>query len=174
MRNSPGIGLELRTVEEGNVAKVNEKLIPNLFFKRKMFMLHERMKRYMEIRVRNHPLRLLTEGHFPFLNREVLNDIQRRVEIKISEELEKANVKNNNETTGWDKVREVVRKCIFIDNSNGFGRIFARGDEGIKINLYEDEDDTWKKFCEVFENAIRDQDSWSMLQEIILENIPVM
>ena len=128
----------------------------------------------MEIRVRNHPLRLLTEGHFPFLNWEVLNDIQRRVEIKISEELEKANVKNNNETRGWDKVREVVRKCIFIDNSNGFGRIFARGDEGIKINLYEDEDDTWKKFCEVFENAIRDQDSWSMLQEITLENIPVM
>ena len=115
---------------------------------------------------------LKKEGQFPFLNREVLNDIQRRVEIKVSEVLEKANVKNNNETRGWDKVREVVRKCIFIDNSNGFGRIFARGDEGIKINLYED--DTWKKFCEVFENAIRDQDSWSMLQEIILENIPVM
>ena len=144
----------------------------------------ENWKEFFDLTVNSFGLRNITnetfkylkenEGHFPFLNREVLNDIQRRVEIKVSEELEKANVKNNNETTGWDKVREVVRKCIFIDNSNGFERIFEHGDEGIKINLYEDEDDTWKKFCEVFENAIRDQDSWSMLQEIILENIPVM
>ena len=192
----------LRTVEKGNVLRFDKKPfpIPNKrkweedlgTWEQQKKSLFMDMKMYMKTRLDNHPLRLLTEGHFPFLNQEVLDDLRRKAEIKVSEDIQRANVKSNNETVSswrsratmkhhpaaaWEEVREIVQKCIVIDNRSGLGRIFESGDDGIKFNdlwylAYGNEDDIRKKFCEAVENVVKDQDLWNMLQKIILENIP--
>ena len=123
---------------------------------------------------KNHPLRLLNQGYFPFLNQEILNDVRRTVENKVTEEIQKANAKNNNDTaTGdWDNLRGIVQKYIVTDNIDALKWFDLRDDDGIKINLHEDE--AGKRFCELVENVAEDEASWRQLQEIILENIPDM
>ena len=122
----------------------------------------------------NHPLGLLKQSKFPFLDQETLSSIRSKLVIDEDQ------VKYNGDGDLWMKIREKIKGIVINDNAEAWYLKFRSLLDDLERNSAVNNNNKLvkttirRKLPELFEEVVKDEDTWIWLEEAILDEIPDM